>query len=199
MLYSYYLNGKVVAKTDSSKGANAKAMKETVLLGRIHSNIHVTYITADKSTTTSYGYDSLSSETNYGQLTWDGEIVPGIDFLYGADAASGSATKVVRWTGNASGGYTLAISESGSYKLMESFKYADYNSDTRLTLDNIDVILDLNGKKITSHRKTDVVDKVAFVMIKIKNGSSLTVTCNGAIDLNGLYTCTCSMLQVRIL
>ena len=189
--YSYYDKGAAhvgsgnTANEFGSKGGSGKHMAETVPFGRISGNVYVDY-TSGNVHKISYGYwDSASQKQNYGQGTWDGELVPGINFWYGADTASDSATKVVAWTGDAINGYTLAISESGSYKLMESFKYADYDSDTRLTLDSIEVRLDLNGKKITAQKKNDADDNVAFVMIK--DEGSLTVTGNGAIDLTGPY------------
>ena len=161
--YSYYSDGKVIAKTDSSKSNNAKAMKETVLLGRIHENVYVTY---NKGSTkkTSYGYNGPSGQTVYGQMTWDGELVPGIDFWYGADTNTDSATKkVVTWAGDATNGYTLEIHESGTYKLMT------------VSADN--VVIDGSYNKATSTGNTITAVGTGKTVITI-NGITELKNCN---------------------
>ncbi|MDV0444223.1 InlB B-repeat-containing protein [Methanorbis rubei] len=80
----------------------------------------------------------------------------------------------VAWGGDAVNGWTLTISKSGSYKLMESFDYAPYTSANRLSITN-DVTLDLNGHTITAQRASSAGD-TAFISVSEK---TLTINGNG--------------------
>ncbi|MCZ0862649.1 InlB B-repeat-containing protein [Methanocorpusculum vombati] len=81
----------------------------------------------------------------------------------------------VEWDGDATNGYTLKITEGGSYKLMESFKYAPYTDKNRLSIVT-GVTLDLNGKTITAERDSGNAGDTAFISV---NGKELTINGNG--------------------
>ena len=82
----------------------------------------------------------------------------------------------VAWTGDATNGYTLSITAPGSYKLMDSFTYAPYTEENRLSIVEGGVTLDLNGNTITATRDASNAGDTAFISVSDK---SLTINGNG--------------------
>ncbi|HJK35561.1 MAG TPA: InlB B-repeat-containing protein, partial [Methanocorpusculum sp.] len=169
--------------SDSYKGELTLRLLGTTSLSSENGVVFHNYISADQSSLgetevtiadTVVLNGKITSATYGKNCTGDGGVFKdtnGNILLYPSLNQTG-----VRWTGDATNGYTLSIIAPGSYKLMDSFTYAPYTKENRLSIVEGGVTLDLNGNTITAPRDGSNAGDTAFISVSEK---ALTINGNG--------------------